>query len=322
MLHITAIPDDNRIGVDYMDRRGTKFQYPGNFNLPETGDFDVERLVLGGTEGGMASFDRPDFAVNLICDPDENRKGLEAARKIVEEQNIPVLNRPERVLGTSRDRLYERFAQFEGLHVPKSLRVRPRRCREIRELIDQQRMGLPCIFRPAGGHNSRGVFLIERLDDVDQLEKYAFDGREYYLIEFVDYRDPDGRYRKFRVVFIDGELYPRHLFVADDWQVSMETNLSGEEFIEQEARFLGDFRRRLGERGIARLKAFCGEIGLEFFGLDMSIRPDGRLLLFEANPCMGIFLDSGRRPHVKPYKERIRRAATEMLRRFHRRSLA
>ena len=318
MLLIASVPDDNTLRVRYMDRRGTKFDHTGNFDVPEFDEIEIDKIILGGMEGKSASFDTPDFAFNRICDPDDNGKGLSYAAKIVEEHKIPVLNHPEFVFRTRRDRLYERFSGFDGVVVPRTLRIAPRYCREVRALIDEGEIRLPCIFRPAGGHNSLGMFLIERPEDVQELERYAFDGRDYYVIEFVDFRGADGLYRKFRAVWIDGRLYPRHMFISEDWKVSSKTVFKTADAMKQEEEFLDHFDTWIGAEQLAQLKTFCGEIGLDFFGLDAALLPNGNIVVFEANPCMAFFYDTGRRHYVARYVEEIRVALKEMLLRFYR----
>ena len=56
----------------------------------------------------------------------------------------------------------------------------------------------------------------------------------------------------------------------------------------EEAAFLADMPAVIGARGMAALRAISAELGLEYAGVDFAVAPDGRLLLFEANPGMVI----------------------------------
>lgn len=316
MLSIAAIPDDHIVKMDYLDQRGIVFNKTGNFELPAFEEIDREDLVLGGLKAGEPKFSLPDFAFNRICDPDANIKGLELAQLIIEQNKIPTLNMPDKILATRRDVLYQRFADFEGVVVPKTVRMAPKYCKDVRDFLARGEIGLPCIFRPAGGHNSRGVFLIEGLDDANELERFAFDGRDYYISERRDCRDDDGLFRKFRVVYVDGKIYPRHLFVSDDWCVDAKSKFTEGKYFDEEERFLADIQSYLGEEGMSRLNRFCAVLGLDFFGLDLNLRPDGTLVVFEANACMTMFRYSNR-DYLEPYVENIRQATKEMLLHFY-----
>lgn len=316
VLVIVSVPDDNVVEMEYFDHRGILFHIPGTCNLPLFGDIDREEIVLGGLRSEMPEFSIPDFAFNRICDPDTNKKGLELAQRIIVDNKIPVLNHPEKVLATRRDAIYQRFANYPGIVVPKTIRITPKYSRDVRELFERGEISLPCIFRPAGGHKSRGVFLIKDPSDVNELECYAFDGRDYYISEFYDCRDSDGLYRKFRAIYVDGKIYPRHLFVSDDWCVDGKTKYTEEKYFNEERYFMDNFQTYLGEEVMSRLNGFCATIGLDLFGLDLNLRPDGTLVLFEANSCMSVF-HKPKRDYLEPYVENIRMATREMLLRFY-----
>lgn len=317
MLVISSIPDDHTAIIHKVENGQPSFRVRGSFELPVFAEFDSEEIVLGGVKAGIPRFSMPDFAFNRICDPDDNMNGLEHAKQVVEQFKIPVLNHPEKVLATRRDVLYQRFANYKGIVVPKTVRLAPKYCRDVRALIEQGEISLPCIFRPVGGHNSRGITLIKEPSDVDELECFAFDGRDYYISEFYDCRDSDGLYRKFRVIYVDGKIYPRHLFVSDNWCVDAKTKHIEEKYFNEEKLFLENFHSCLGEEVISRLNGFCAKIGLDFFGLDLNMRPDGTLVLFEANACMAAFLKP-HREYLEPYVRNIHMATREMLLRFHR----
>jgi glutathione synthase/RimK-type ligase-like ATP-grasp enzyme len=316
MLIISSIPDDHTVTIHKVENGQPSFRVRGSFELPQFAEFDSEEIVLGGANAGIPRFTMPDFAINRICDPDDNRKGLEQAQQVIEQYKIPVLNHPGRVLATRRDALYQRFADYKGIVVPKTLCIAPRYCRDVRRILEQGEIRLPCIFRPAGGHNSQNMYLINELDDVNELERFAFDGRNYYISEFHDCRDNDGLYRKFRVIYVDGKIYPRHLFVSENWCVSGKTKFAEGEYLDEEKRFLEDPNSYLGEETMAGLNKFCDEIGLDFFGLDLNLRPDGTLILFEANACMAAFLRPNRE-YLKPYVNAVYSATRDMLLRFY-----
>jgi hypothetical protein len=56
----------------------------------------------------------------------------------------------------------------------------------------------------------------------------------------------------------------------------------------EEAAFLADMPGAIGQRAVAALAAIAAELALDYAGVDFAVAPDGRLLLFEANPGMVI----------------------------------
>jgi hypothetical protein len=115
-------------------------------------------------------------------------------------------------------------------------------------------------------------------------------GERLLAIEYLDARGPDGMARKYRVMFIDGVLYPLHLAVSSDWKVhyfsaDMARHAA---FREEERRFLRDMPGALGTRAMRALERVCATLGLEYAGIDFALAPDGTVLLFEANATMAL----------------------------------
>src|SRR5438270_862921 len=72
----------------------------------------------------------------------------------------------------------------------------------------------PLIVREAGSHAGKGLTLIADSDATDELERFAFDGRDLYVTAYVDFRSSDGLYRKYRVLVVDGVPFPRHMVAS------------------------------------------------------------------------------------------------------------
>ena len=105
---------------------------------------------------------------------------------------------------------------------------------------------------------------------------------------YVDYRSADAYFRKYRVIFIDREPYPYHLAISPHWIVHYDTS-EMEEFpwkLAEERRFLENPEAVLGAPGMQALRAIGQRMDLDYAGIDFSLMPDGRLLVFEANPTM------------------------------------
>ena len=76
----------------------------------------------------------------------------------------------------------------------------------------------PFLLRTPGFHNGQNFFKIENADDLKEaLEKLP--GREFTVMQFLDGRAADGKVRKYRVMLINGEIFPLHLAISQEWKV-------------------------------------------------------------------------------------------------------
>ena len=135
------------------------------------------------------------------------------------ELALPAVNAPERVMQTTRDGVHRLLSAHAGVRMPATIRIRPRVRNDVTAMAGTAGLGRPFLVREPGSHGGTKLALLGAGDRLDVLDQFAFDGREYYVTEFVDFRSPDGIYRKYRVIVIDGVLYPRHLVAATTWNI-------------------------------------------------------------------------------------------------------
>ena len=97
--------------------------------------------------------------------------------------------------------------------------------------------------------------------------------------------------RKYRVMFVDGVIYPLHLAISHDWKVHYFSSAMSQNplFREEERRFLEDMPTALGTTAMAALRRICAALDLEYAGVDFAVASDGSILLFEANATMVVF---------------------------------
>lgn len=320
ILVLIGLPDSNRIDIDRLEGEDLKLAFTGNLMLLRYLDctgIQLTRLHVGGVRKRLDTLPPADLVFNAVCDADLNSRALGQARRIIDRLGVPAINPPEAVYQSTRDRAAERLRSDTGLWVPTTLRVRPERLADIEAIIDSRRMPLPFIMRPAGGHNGEKMLLIRSREDLWRAERFGFDGSDFYLIEFVDYRDPDGWYRKYRFLVIDGQVYPRHVVADRDWNIHaparFKTMAGHPELLQQEREFLENFEDRLGPDNLDALSSLNRRLGLDYLGVDCSLRPDGRLLVFETNACINAF--GQQRAEIKgmnyllPHVDRIAGAA-------------
>lgn len=303
-----GLPDSKIVAVDKTNNDGNlRYIWSGNTQLQNL----IQSKSLGKTfakdyttiiwhNDPERNFRVPNVFVNCISDADICSKSLKRAIKITEgiKTEFPktyIYNDPKKVLNTTRDAIYNQFHHLENIVIPKVIRLTPANAKEVFQIAQKSKINFPFLMRPCGSHQSEGLQLIRSINEIDKLHKYAFDGREFYITEFVENKHPDGFYKKARLVIIEGELYARHYISYPNWLVEgmmhfdyMKTN-EDTKIIEEN--FLKNFKKILGPKAIADLFKIYEEVGLNFLAFDMDIMPDGKLLIFEINLAQNIFLD-------------------------------
>jgi hypothetical protein len=109
-------------------------------------------------------------------------------------------------------------------------------------------------------------------------------------MEYLDARGRDGGARKYRVMMIDGEIYPLHLAISGNWKVHYFTSDMADrpDHRQEELAFLSDMRGVLGNKAMTGLAAIRDALGLDYAGVDFGLGRNGDVLLFEANATMVI----------------------------------
>src|SRR5471032_1729553 len=91
-------------------------------------------------------------------------------------------------------------------------------------------------------------------------------------------------------MLIGGVPYHMQLTASAHWKVHYFSAAMADDAAHraEEAAFLADMPAVIGNRAVAALAAIAGELDLDYAGVDCAVVPDGRRLLFEANPGMVI----------------------------------
>jgi tetratricopeptide (TPR) repeat protein len=226
---------------------------------------------------------------NAIGDVDGSCAALRAATTLLAQTTAPVINPPTAVLASGRVANAERFHQLPGIVSPRTVAVaRPLLIgSEGTAVLLQRGLSFPLLLRSAGFHMGQHFV---RVDTPDALATaaVALPGDELLAIENLDARGADGKARKYRVMSIDGQLYPLHLAISDNWKVhyfSAEMSQNPQHQAE-EAAFLDDMPGILGSQTLRALERIAGALGLDYAGIDFGVGSDGKILLFEANATM------------------------------------
>jgi glutathione synthase/RimK-type ligase-like ATP-grasp enzyme len=239
---------------------------------------------------------RHDAVFVAIGESDKARGHLAAAGRLLDRIDGPVLNRPERIARLARVPLAETFAAARQTRVVSTTRI-------ARERYAADRFPYPHIVRPVDSHGGHGL---ERIDDDVQRSAYlaTHAAAQLYVAPFVDYRSIDGLFRKYRIVFVDGEPFPCHLAISPHWMVHYYNSPMAEHaWMRDEERA---FMANLGSVFRGNLKTALREaaqlLALDYVGIDCAIDRDGKLLIFEADNALIVHLLDD--PVMYPYKHR------------------
>ena len=155
-------------------------------------------------------------------------------------------------------------------------------------------MTFPLILRPVGIHYNEDMILLKDAEALDQVPLTFYDGSDYHLIEFIETRSEEGFYEKIRLIVIDGEVYIKHVYFSSTWCTGEGTKEAVDlrpELQQKEQGIIESFETEVKPKISERIREISTRLGLDVFGIDCYIYPDGRLLLFEANACMNILAE-------------------------------
>jgi len=249
-------------------------------------DRDQFEILILAVESRAAAepLPRHDLVFNGVGDADLCAPALDAAEAVLRRTEAPVINPPARIRHTGRADIAQRLADLPGVVTPRVIKARREDLPAAARAFDR-----PFLLRSPGFHTGQNFVRVGEADDI-AASTQALPGDELLLIQYLDARDAAGRSRKYRVMMIDGRLYPLHLAVSEDWKVHYFTADMAErpDHRAEEAAFLQDMESILGARAVAGLQAIADRLALDYAGIDFGLSPDGEVLVFEANATMVI----------------------------------
>lgn len=295
ILSVYGISDDNKITVLLNEGVAGRLQptFSGVNTITQLLDkeqFHLSEIILGGARENLnLPLPKIDVIYLSVCNYDNHKTSIASFEQKFSDSGIPILNHPTAIKKSTRDAIYDAFKNNHDFIVPKTVRVVPKSVKNVFEIAEQFEFKFPFIFRSVGENNAKNMERIDSLLDAEKLEQFAFDGREFYMIQYHEYASHDALYRKYRALMIDGELILRHLLFSDEWK---NANFDGHEKVvsrmpemvaKEEESFL---RTPLNSKVLEMSKALYEFLGLDFFGFDFAFDKEGNVILFEANSCM------------------------------------
>lgn len=280
----------------------------------------VHKYFLDGdTPPNAAELPPYDLIFNAVAQSEETEPALRAVERFAAGQAKPLLNDPKRVRECSRESVRQKLAGLDGVYVAPVLRLeRAALGSGLQATLEREGFALPILVRPVT--SQAGIDLV-KIESYAELTPYLarVSASLFYVCPFIDYRLADGHYRKYRVMFVDGEAYACHLAISSSWMVHYYNAQMIEHAWkrEEEAVFLADVRNVFGARYASMFAEIVRRIGLDYFGIDCTLLPDGRLFIFEVDPAMVVHMSDS--IEIFPYKHafvpRILGAFEELLER-------
>jgi len=242
-----------------------------------------------------------------MCDAKRNECLVNALIEPLQNWSNPVINRPQNIPHTNRVRASDLLRAVSGIEMPPTvlktradLEVLIRQTQPLTTCFSEARW--PLIIRPIDSDAGRDL---QRINDYEQLKTYldkVADETEFFVSNFIDYRDQRGLYRKLRVVLIKGQPYICHVGLSkEQWiihyvNVGMLEDADKRAEEEQVMRTFDQFIRRHK----AAFDAIYQNIGLDYIGIDCAETRAGELLVFEVDHDMVVHsMDS---TDLFPYK--------------------
>jgi tetratricopeptide (TPR) repeat protein len=271
-------------------------------------DFFDERVALPEHE----------LIVNGIGDCDQAEAALLAAERILRSLSAPVINAPAAVKQTRRHNNAVRLSKVSGLRTPATLLLSSAELaqEQAAEKLAFHGLRFPLLLRAPGFHMGQHFV---RVESPEVLRDCLADlpAEQLLAIELLDARGADGYARKYRVMMVDGELYPLHLAISADWKIHYFNADMAErpEHRAEERCFLTDMAGVLGDKAIAALREVQATLRLEYGGIDFGLNAAREVLLFEANATMVVEQpqDDSKWNYRRAAVTRIHEAVREML---------
>jgi glutathione synthase/RimK-type ligase-like ATP-grasp enzyme len=226
------------------------------------------------------------IVVNAIADPDLHNATLQIVEQARSSIRAPMINPSDRILRHTRDQVSKALGGVNNLVIPKTVRLSS----SLGIDINAHGMRYPVIVRKCGTQTGKTMELVRTSVQLNNYCTILGSTPDIYLSEFIDFCSSDGLYRKYRVRIAGNKLCHNHMFFGNSWKVhghaARELMLRNQWMINEENAFLNDNSSVISKSVHNALIDINSRVGVDFYGIDFAILPNGDVLLFEANASM------------------------------------
>lgn len=262
------------------------------------------------------AFPNPAPAVDVVLNNCVNSEAinipgrLERALTAVRWADRPVINHPEAIAATTRQKTTELLRGIPGLKLPRIERYLITHSAVEDIVADiESRFAYPVILRRCLGHKSAdhqhsdtGLVAVLAQDRAEVRAALADLGvPEIYAVEYVPLRKKSGHFRKIRALLAEDEIVYAVPGFYNTWLVAgarreatgMAFYRAHPETVEESRRIVLEPESVLGTDCLRVLEAVRDRMPLDFFGIDFDVDDEGQVVLFEANAAMNLLSHPG-----------------------------
>ena len=289
--------------------------------LVEQSDVAMDLLYLTADSDFPEEVPEHDVLLVAVAESDANQPLLARLAAFLLEWPRPVVNLPQHIAHTSRDGLCARLQDVPGVAMPRTARLHRAQLQALAS--GELQVGsllpgddFPLIVRPLGSHAGHDL---ERMASAADLQAYLqkVDAERFYIARFVDYRNEDGQFRKYRIALIDGLPYICHFAVSSHWMIHYLNAGMDESTVkrEEEARIMAHFDDEFARRHAQAFAAIDARMLMPYLGIDCAETRDGELLVFEADNAMIVHAMDAEEmyPYKRPAMRKVFAAFRAML---------
>ncbi len=238
-----------------------------------------------------------DLLFIAVGESDHNTPLLRSLAQQLRDCPIPLINRPECIMQTTREAAATVLQPVAGIDMPMSVRLSRVELGQLGPFSQFGQVGqpgtlaqylpeqnFPIIVRPVASHGGHGLV---RLDQPEDIIPYLSEQQEelFYISRFVDYASADGQFRKYRIVLIEGHPFVCHLAISTHWLIHyLNADMIGNaDKCTEEADCMANFDQGFARRHEQAFAAIYAQMGLEYLIIDCAESHDGQLLVFEVD---------------------------------------
>lgn len=285
---------------------------PGDFmsNTPfefllEDSDFNLIFFYVDENTTDLSTMPDHDIALMAISESAANNCILVNVAKLIKNWRGPIINnQPETISQLTRDGVAEQFRTARKIVVPTTVRKSRQELVAKKSNIAVEILNHDTgiyLIRPVDTHAGEGF---EKICSETELTYYLNQSQDehFYISQFIDYQNYDGLFRKYRIVFIDGEPFPSHMAISSHWMVHyLNADMASHESRRKEEESWFASFANFQKENAAALGKIYKTISLDYFVIDCAILPNGHILLFEAD--VGMIVHDMDPIDLYPYKK-------------------